>query len=456
MQAEISAVEIISLGCAKNFVDTEIAAASLLTQGFSLVGDERDADVKFINTCAFLAAARKELEGILKHAAGWKKKIPGRKIIVGGCIVPWDQDRIFRTAHPEVDMWCAVHAVEEIGQIARAVLDGTPCPEKTPDGYYLPTCHTPRLQLTPPHYAYLKVSDGCDNRCTYCKIPDIRGSLHSRPLADVVQEAENLLANGVKELIVIAQDTAAFGRDLTGKPCLAELLDKLDQLNGDFLIRLMYLHPASVTDELIAAMERNAHLIRCIEMPLQHIADPVLAAMHRRAGSAATKKVVAELQKRGFAIRTTFMVAFPGETEEDFAELLDYVKQTRFTRLGTFIYSRESGVPAADMPGQIAPAAAKRRLRKIMEAQAEISLRANEMLIGTEQNVILDELLPRKQAAGRLFADAPEIDNTVLIKGIDKKQHKPGDFVRILVTAASEYEIHGTLTSHNIQRSRNI
>ncbi len=442
-------VEITSLGCAKNFVDTEIAAAALLTSGFIPVAEEADADVKYINTCAFLAAARKELEDVLRHAAAWKKKCKHRRIIVSGCIISWDRDGTFRASHPEVDVWCAVRNIENAGKIARAALDAVPADtapeEKETDSGYLPTCNTPRLQLTPAHYAYLKVSDGCDNRCTYCKIPDIRGSLHSRPLPDVIKEAENLLANGVKELIVIAQDTAAFGRDLTGKPCLAELLDKLDQLNGDFLIRLMYLHPASVNEELIAAMERNRHLIRCIEMPLQHIADPVLVAMHRRAGSAATKAVVAELQRRGFAIRTTFMVGFPGETEEDFAELLDYVKQTGFTRLGTFIYSRESGVPAAELPDQIPASLSKRRLKKIMEAQAEISLRANEAIIGTEQNVILDELYSGRKAVGRLFFDAPEIDNCVLVSGVPKTC-KAGDFIRIRVTAASEYEIHGKFT----------
>ncbi len=444
-------VEITSLGCAKNFVDTEIAAAALLTSGFIPVAEEADADVKYINTCAFLAAARKELESVLKHAAAWKKKRKHRRIIVSGCIISWDKDGTFRAAHPEVDVWCAVRDIEDAGKIARAALDGVPA-ESAPkadagetDSGYLPNCNTPRLQLTPAHYAYLKVSDGCDNRCTYCKIPDIRGSLHSRPLPDVVKEAENLLANGVKELIVIAQDTAAFGRDLTGKPCLAELLDELDRLDGDFLIRLMYLHPASVNAELIAAMERNRHLIRCIEMPLQHIADSVLAAMHRRAGSAETKAVVAELQRRGFAIRTTFMVGFPGETEEDFAELLDYVKQTGFTRLGTFIYSRESGVPAAELPEQIPAPVSKRRLKKIMEAQAEISLCANEAMIGTEQDVILDELYPGRKAVGRLFSDAPEIDNCVLVSNVPKNC-KAGDFVRIRVTAASEYEIHGKFT----------
>ncbi len=444
-----AAAEITSLGCAKNFADTEVAAAALLTCGISPAVHEDEAEIKYINTCAFLAEARKELEQILKHAAAWKKKRKNRKIAVSGCIVTWDRDGAFRSAHPEVDLWCAPCNIESIGERVRALLEEGQAESDNgavADCGYLPAAETPRLQLTPPHYAYLKLSDGCDNRCTYCKIPDIRGPLRSRPLADVVKEAENLLACGVKELIVIAQDTAAFGRDLTGKPCIAELLDALDQLSGDgdYLIRLMYLHPAGITPELLAAMERNRHLIRCIEMPLQHISSRILAAMNRKADGAAVRKAVAEIQKLGFAIRTTFMVGFPGETEEDFTELLDYVKQTEFTRLGTFIYSREAGVPAAEMPDQIPPAVSKRRLKKLMEAQAAISLRHNEAMIGTEQCVIVDELYPGRKAAGRLFADAPEIDNCVIISGITKK-YTPGSFVRIKVTAVTEYEIHGTL-----------
>ncbi len=446
VQDKTPAVEIISLGCAKNFVDTEIAAASLLTQGFALVADEAEADIKFINTCAFLAVARKEVEEHLRHAKAWKKRSKSRKIIIGGCIVSWDKDGSFRAAHPEVDSWCGICSVEEIGSIAAAVWTDTAydVPERTA---YIHTSKTPRLQLTPPHYAYLKIADGCDNRCTYCKIPDIRGSLHSRTVADVVKEAKDLLSGGVRELIVIAQDTAAFGRDLTGTPKLAELLKKLDALKGTFLIRLMYLHPASVTDELIGVMNSCKHLIRCIEMPLQHISSRILAAMHRRADGTRTREVVSKLQQQGFAIRTTFMVGFPGETEEDFKELLSYVKETGFTRLGTFTYSREAGVPAAEMPDQIPAKTANRRLRLLMEAQAEISLRANQQLTGQTVDVIIDELLPRGKALGRMFADAPEIDNTVVIRGIDKKRHNCGDFIRVRVESADEYEIQGCVVT---------
>lgn len=447
-------VEITSLGCAKNLVDTEAAAASLMLHGFGLTPEEREADVKYINSCAFLAAARAELEEHLHHAAIWKKrKASVRKIVVGGCITAWDKDGAFRAAHPEVDLWISIKSAAELGTALEDLLSGKTKPGALCDAGIELDHTVPRLQLTPPHYANLRVSDGCDNRCTYCKIPDIRGPLKSRTLDDVLAEAENLLSNGVKELIVIAQDTAAFGRDLTGTPRLAELLDELDKLDGDFLIRLMYLHPASVNDELIAAMTRCKHLIRCIEMPLQHISVHILHAMHRKAGGAATREVVKKLQSAGFAIRTTFMVGFPGETEEDFAELLEYVKEAKFTRLGVFTFSAESGVPAANLPDPVPAAVAEKRMEILMQAQAEISLNSNLSLIGKTVDVILDAVLTGGKGYGRMFTDAPEIDNTVLIRGVNRRKHTEGDFVRIQVESASEYEIKGKLINTGAEKA---
>lgn len=447
-------VEITSLGCAKNLVDTEAAAASLMLHGFGLTPEEREADVKYINSCAFLAAARAELEEHLHHAAIWKKrKASVRKIVVGGCITAWDKDGAFRAAHPEVDLWISIKSAAELGTALEDLLSGKTEPGALCDAGIELDHTVPRLQLTPPHYANLRVSDGCDNRCTYCKIPDIRGPLKSRTLDDVLAEAENLLSNGVKELIVIAQDTAAFGRDLTGTPRLAELLDELDKLDGDFLIRLMYLHPASVNDELIAAMTRCKHLIRCIEMPLQHISDHILHAMHRKAGGAATREVVKKLQSAGFAIRTTFMVGFPGETEEDFAELLEYVKEAKFTRLGVFTFSAESGVPAANLPDPVPAAVAEKRMEILMQTQAEISLNSNLSLIGKTVDVILDAVLTGGKGYGRMFTDAPEIDNTVLIRGVNRRKHTEGDFVRILVESTTEYEIKGKLINTGAEKA---
>ena len=447
-------VEIISLGCAKNLVDTEAAAASLMLHGFGLTPEEREADVKYINSCAFLAAARAELEEHLHHAAIWKKrKASVRKIVVGGCITAWDKDGSFRASHPEVDLWISIKSAAELGTALEDLLSGKTAPGALCDAGIELDHTVPRLQLTPPHYANLRVSDGCDNRCTYCKIPDIRGPLKSRTLDDVLAEAVNLLSNGVKELIVIAQDTAAFGRDLTGTPRLAELLNELDQLDGDFLIRLMYLHPASVNDELIAAMTRCKHLIRCIEMPLQHISDHILHAMHRKAGGAATREVVRKLQTAGFAIRTTFMVGFPGETEEDFAELLEYVKEAKFTRLGAFTFSAETGVPAANLPDPVPADTAEKRMEILMQTQAEISLKANLALVGKTVDVILDAVLTGGKGYGRMFTDAPEIDNTVLIRGLNSRKHAEGDFVRMLVESATEYEIKGKLINTGAEKA---
>ena len=447
-EAPIPSVRIVSLGCAKNFVDTEIAAAALLTRGFALTDDEGEADVLFINTCAFLASARKEAEAEIKRAGTWKKRRAGRKIIVGGCIVSWDTDGAFRAGHPEVDAWCSIRSADDIGRIAAETI-GNDGGGRFYDGAGKPFIYnhsTPRLQLTPPHYAYLKIADGCDNRCTYCKIPDIRGPLRSRTVEDVVREARNLLKNGVRELIVIAQDTSAFGRDRYGKPKLAELLRRLDRFDGEYLIRLMYLHPASINDELLAAMAGCRHLIRCLEIPIQHVSDHILRAMHRKIGGEETKAVIRRLRfDLGFALRTTFMVGFPGETDEDFRELLDFVREIRFNRLGAFVFSPEDGVPAAVMPGRPSARVSAKRLKELMELQAGISLEANEALTGCEADVIVDEILPRGRAAGRLFTDAPEIDNSVTVRGLKKGEAQAGDFIKIRVDSAAEYEISGTI-----------
>lgn len=447
-EAPISSVRIVSLGCAKNLVDTEIAAAALLIRGFAFTDDEKEADLLFINTCAFLASARKEAEAEIIHAEAWKKRRAGRKIIVAGCIVSWDTDGAFRAKHPEVDAWCSIRSVDDIGRIAAETIgkNGGGCFFDGGGKPYLYSHATPRLQLTPPHYAYLKIADGCDNRCTYCKIPDIRGPLRSRTVEDVIKEAENLLKNGVRELIVIAQDTSAFGRDRYGKPKLAELLDGLDRFDGEYLIRLMYLHPASINDELLSAMARCKHLIRCLEIPIQHVSDRILKAMHRKIGGEETKAVIRKLRfDLGFDLRTTFMLGFPGETDEDFRELLDFVREIRFTRLGAFVFSPEDGVPAAAMPGRPSARVAGKRLKELMELQAGISLEANNALTGREADVIVDEILPRGKAAGRLFADAPEIDNTVRVKGLKKGEAQVGDFIKIRVESAAEYEISGTI-----------
>ena len=433
-------VKVTSLGCAKNFVDTEVASASFLCAGFGLTSSDADADVQFINTCAFLEEARTEAAGVIRSVRRWKESAPGvRHVIVAGCFVEWAEKSELEK-FPWVDAWLRIDAVAEAGNVARRLLDGKKSvPRGSSRPSWLYTHETPRLQLTPAHYAYLKIADGCDNCCTYCRIPAIRGTLRSRKVDDVVEEARRLLENGVRELILIAQDSGAFGRDGGGVSRLAELLDRLDAIEGDFLLRLMYLHPASVNDALLDAMKRSRHLVRCIEMPLQHIAEPVLRAMHRKVFESRTRELVRQMREAGYAVRTTFMTGFPGETEEDFQTLCRFVEETEFERLGVFAYSREEGTPAAALPGQIPAATAKRRRGRLLKLQRAISLKHNKALVGSVIDVIVDETLSPSEAIGRTLSDAPDIDNQVFLKS--RRRLLPGEVVKAEVISASEYEL---------------
>lgn len=435
-------VLITSLGCAKNFVDTELATASFLCSGFGLTDDESDADVQFINTCAFLKAARTEASEHIRALKRWKAASPGRRIIVAGCFVEW-ADPAELAKYPYVDAWMRIDQVARAGEIALGLASGkkpeTSLPERPA---FIYSHETPRVQLTPQHYAYVKISDGCDNCCAYCMIPSIRGPLRSRTVDSVVAEVRSLLEGGVVEIILIAQDSGAFGRDRTGRSQLPELLRKLDRLPGKFYLRLMYLHPASVDDDLLAVLKKMKHLIRCIEMPIQHIADGVLRRMGRKVFGARTREVVDSIRSLGYAVRTTLMTGFPGETAEDFDELLQYVCETGFARLGVFAYSREPGTRAAALPGQVDPRTGRRRAEKLLAAQQKISLRHNQELVGTEQTVIIDRITGRGTAEGRTLLDAPDIDNIVRIR-FEGRLHA-GEIITVRVEQAGEYELNGT------------
>ncbi len=436
-------VRITSLGCPKNFVDTELASASFLCAGFGLAADDESADIQFINTCAFLKEARKEASSVIQTLKSWKRKKKGRLILVAGCLVEWAKKEDL-AEFPFVDYWIPIDSAAEAGKIATALLTGALyVPEKKEKKRFLYSHETPRVQLTPPHYAYIKIADGCDNRCAYCMIPSIRGPLRSRTAESVVKEAKSLIEAGVKELILIAQDSGAFGRDLHGQPELAGLLRKLDKLPGDFRLRLMYLHPASVTPELLDALKKSVHLIRCVEMPIQHISDPVLRAMNRKVFEERTREVVSEIRAAGYSIRTTLLTGFPGETDADFRKLAEFVKETRFERLGAFAYSKEEGTPAASLPDQVPAVLAEKRRGALLGIQKTLSLENNRALVGTETDVIVDEVVSRSRAAGRTLFDAPDIDNRVVLR--TKRTLKQGEIVRAVVTKASEYEIEANV-----------
>jgi len=433
----------VSLGCPKNFVDTEVIAGSMVIQGFGMTPDLEDADVYLLNTCAFLPSARSEAEEYLEEASAWKAEYPEhRKIVVSGCLNQWDTDHVYPARFPQVDLWAGINEVAHLGELLlKLMADGkVVVPVEMPA--YLYDESTPRLQLTPNHYAYIKIADGCNNRCSYCSIPKIRGELRSRGCDSVVKEAENLLAGGACELIVIGQDITAFGND-RGKPELASLLQRLDNLPGEYLLRLLYTHPAHFSPELIDVMAHGKHVLPYIDMPLQHISDNILQAMGRKVGRKHIETLLAELRRSipGLAIRTTFITGFPGESEADFQELYDFVKAQRFERLGVFTYCAEPDTPAAGMAEQVPQDVAAARRDRLMELQAEISLAFNRSLIGKEMKVIIDSPADSGAYLGRTYLDTPEIDNCVMVK--TRRRLDSGAIVPVKITAAGAYDLTG-------------
>lgn len=442
-------VYVASLGCPKNLVDTEVVTASLFRAGLGLAATPEDADLFLINTCAFIAAARDEAAAEIGTAVAWKKRKRHRRVVVCGCLPQWDTAGEFRAAFPTVDAWLGIDQAATMGTALGQLLAGmglSSAPVQA--SCYLYDDRTPRLQLTPRHYAYLKIAEGCDNRCAYCSIPRIRGRLRSRRTASVVAEARSLLANGVRELILIGQDTTAFGVDRpdTGED-LAGLLRALDALPGTFWIRLLYAHPASLsrTPHFLAAILdcfRNArHLVPYLDLPLQHITDRMLSRMGRRITRAQVEAVLDRLRNEipGISLRTTFLVGHPGETAADFRALREFVAAQEFDRLGVFPYSLEPATAAAEQAGPVAAATAEKRAQELMALQAKIMQARNSRLVGREINCIIDRM---EEAVGiaRTAMDAPDIDLTLRVDGIG--QRDVGHFRRARITAADTYELN--------------
>ncbi|OGV51755.1 MAG: ribosomal protein S12 methylthiotransferase RimO [Lentisphaerae bacterium GWF2_44_16] len=449
MDTEINKyVYIVSLGCSKNFVDTEIMAAALISYNFGISACLDDADIFLINTCAFIPPARKEAETVIEQALKWKKskKNRDRKVIVSGCIVQWDRKSSFMDKYPEVNLWLGINEVAKLGNhISRLFLNKRQILVHREKPSFLYDELTPRLQLTPDHYAYIKIAEGCDNHCSYCAIPSIRGRLRSRTTQSTVKEAENLLNNGVKELILIAQDITAFGNDTKeADENLASLLKTLDSLKGNFWLRLLYLHPEGITEKLVETLVRAKHIIHYLDIPLQHISDRILSSMNRKIGRQEISDALALLRTKipDIAIRTTFLTGFPGETEEDFEELCAFVREQSFERLGVFPYYPEKFTPAASMKNQVSPETAEERASFIMRLQAKISLNRNRKLAGKVFDVIVDSV-DNKSGTGRTYMDAPEIDNTVSFTC--KGGVKAGDFVKVRIKNSSRYDLTGDL-----------
>ncbi len=453
MTKRVPYVRFVSLGCAKNFVDTEVMAASLAVDGIGLTDGTDEADATVINTCAFIPPARGEALTHIKEALAWKAAAPrkNRKVIVCGCLPQWDKDGAIKAELTDVDLWLGPDESPKLSTHLRRLFEGhaadngaTSSPS-TP--HFLYDHRTPRLQLTPPHYAYIKIADGCDNHCSYCSIPSIRGHLRCRSMDSVVEEAHNLIRNGVKELILVAQDTTAFGKMKGGKnrETLAELLRRLDAIDGTFWIRTHFLHPSGITDELIDVFAGAHHIITYADMPLQHIAGKILKAMNRKVEARRIKEIITALRARipRIAIRTTFIVGFPGESEADFAELADFVAETRFERVGVFPYHAEPGTPAATLPGCVPTELAETRQRMISEIHERNSRRLNKSLQGKRIEVLLDSSRGNK-FIGRTYMDSPEIDNTVEVSSRSSRL-AIGQFASVEITGSTAFSLKAKL-----------
>lgn len=431
-------VYIETLGCPKNFNDTEVAKGSLCGENdFTLAASPEDADIIMVNTCGFINDAKKEsIDKIFEMSA---YKHAGKKLVVSGCLSERYSQELFDEM-PEVDCFIGVNEYEQLPEIFRN-LDMR---KNLVGGCIGDTL--PRMQRKlddNPFTSTLKIAEGCDNFCAYCVIPSIRGGFRSKRMEDVLAEAEELAAAGCKELILIAQDVTNYGIDLYGTYKLPELLRQLCRIEGIVWIRLMYCYEDRITDELIAVMATEPKICHYIDIPIQHAADTVLTAMNRRSTGASIRTTIRKLREAipDMHIRTTLIVGFPGETEDDFEALLDFVETMRFERLGVFAYSREEGTPAGEMENQIDEAVKEARLDAIMRRQLEISLAVNEAKIGKTFTVLVEERDADGSYIGRTAYDAPEIDDSVLFTS--KRALKAGDFVQVQINDAFDYDLIG-------------
>lgn len=435
-------VGMVSLGCAKNQVDGEMLMASLKNAGYELSDDAALADVAIINTCGFIESAKAEsIEEILELVT-LKKEGRIKKIVVTGCLSERYQQEI-RKEIPEVDAVVGIGANGEIASIINEVMAGN-VQEVFPAKENMPLCGDRELS-TPSYFAYLKIAEGCDNRCTYCAIPLIRGGYRSRTIESIKEEAQKLVEDGAQELIVIAQDTSRYGLDLYGELKLPELLRRLCRIEKLRWVRLLYCYPDTVTDELLEVMASEPKIVKYIDLPLQHASGRVLKAMNRRGDRASLTALIARMREKvpGLVLRTTLITGFPGETEEDFTELSEFVQEIRFDRLGCFAYSQEEDTPAALLPDQIDEEVKNRRAEIIMEQQMEIMQEKGEAMIGKTVTVLTEGFDRYAECFfGRTAADSPDIDGKVFFTAEGNKP-RFGQFVKVRIEDCMDCDLTG-------------
>jgi ribosomal protein S12 methylthiotransferase len=451
-------VGMISLGCAKNLVDAEIMLGDIVAHGMQVTANADEADVVIVNTCAFIDSAKEEsIEAILDaHQARGLRKRQGQKLVVSGCMSQRFSAEL-ASEIPEVDAFMGLDQISQAGEIVRKVIgrQGTataPMNFVTPKSRYIPDYATPRFRLTPGHFAYLKIAEGCNHPCSFCVIPQMRGRHRSRSIESVETEIRHLVEEGVKEINLISQDTTYYGMDLWNQkagprqpvdsargPTLTRLLERIEGIQGDFWVRLLYTHPAHWSGELMEAIAASSKVVKYVDMPLQHIDEEMLKLMRRETSRQHIEDLIQTLRATipGLHLRTTFIVGFPGEKEEHFASLLAFIEQTRFERLGIFTYSQEEGSRAVKMSEQVPVATKNARYRRAMQLQQKIANQLANAMVGKEIKALVEQPL-----IARSEGDAPEVDTRVLLTTAGAPV---GEFVKVRITGTQVYDLRGEI-----------
>jgi ribosomal protein S12 methylthiotransferase len=445
-------VGFISLGCPKNLVDSEVMMGQLKQNGYEITADAEEADTLVVNTCGFIESAKRESIDAILEAARLKIGGKAKRLIVAGCLVERYRDEL-KAEMPEVDAFIGTSQINDILAVCdpRTNTRSLPVvPLGNQSATYLYDESTPRVLATPSHYAFIKIAEGCDRPCAFCFIPQMRGHFRSRRFGSIVAEAQQLAEEGVKELILVAQDSSRYGEDLGKQDALAHLLRELSHTDGIEWVRVMYTYPTHISDGFLDVLAEEPKAVKYLDMPLQHASQNVLKLMKRGGNRTSLERLIGRVRQRvpGIAVRTTFITGFPGETDADFEELLAFVKKVEFDRVGVFTYSDEEGTPAYDLPNKVEPKIARQRRTRLMKEQARISRRKNKTRVGETVRVLFEGESKESELLwqGRLETQSPDIDGCVLISDVPEGfTPQPGDLVNVLITEAQEYDLVGSI-----------
>ena len=435
----------VSLGCDKNLVDTENMLGILKNKGFEFTDDEWEADIIAINTCCFIGDAKQESINTILEMAEHKKDARCKVLVVAGCLAHRYQDEIIKEI-PEVDAFVGTSSYDKIADMINSVLEEKGISNFVEDANRMPMVEADRIVTTPGYYEYLKSAEGCDKHCTYCVIPKVRGSFRSFPIEYLVNQTKKLVEGGVKEIILVAQETTLYGVDLYGKKSLPKLLHNLGLIEGLEWIRILYCYPEEINDELIEAIKNEPKVCHYLDMPIQHASDNILKRMGRRTSKQELTDIVAKLRREipDIALRTTLITGFPGETDVDHEEVMQFIDECEFDRLGVFTYSREEDTVAAQMPDQIDEEIKGKYRDELMQLQQEISADRSAAMIGRIVRVMIEGFIPEDNTyVGRSYKDAPNVDGLVFVEC--DRELMSGDFIDVKITGSTEYDLIGTI-----------